>query len=777
MAYWVDINNSYSSTGAGTSVSPFSWSQFITDLADASLSTRTYYVSGTRTLSTNTTITIDSIDTSTTGASVVTINDWDGEPWRIIGDASVGIININSSYVRYLYLRGGMIQGTKSGFFSTIYCASTPSSFCDVTIDSMWINFYTSFVIRNYDDVYVYNSLLSDTNQGLVGSNPGSFGVYNSDTATIRNTILAIGAFSAPDSTNTLDNVVSTRVAFPITIGSSIDTSSSVQLDWESDPIVSSAVNLLSASNISYLTSSFDGISATGNASPALSYTWFDGTRDGVGALYFPTITVSASATPSSAAAGDTITIDINDVFTEFSASSATFNFGDSTSTTVNEPSATHVYSAVDDYSVTVSVLSKNEWYSSVSDAITVSISAGDASATFEFLDSDTSAVTTSAETYTDVLMSATIVSGDVVSYIMDWGDGTSSTYTGSDPISTIPVLTHQYISSGSLTGTISVNNRNPFNKSLNTYIRTPTTYYVDINNSYTSSGNGLLATPLNYSQFKTTIEDGGDGEFGDIFKLKGYRELTYGTDFVNSLILIADPTLSFVIDAWDLSAYGPWMISPEIYPGALTSILSFKNSTLKNGILYNRVYFDNRGVIFYLSSMKDTFVVNQGTNSRIILSPSTQLSGTPISGCDIIGSTLYCENGYRDNADQAYDINLTDSVFVGFENQVSGTYFTSATVNITNSTFTDDASSLLSGFNIGTSASSQYGWTAPTDYPFTPTNEAYGQSLDWLLLNKRALRPFSGITTPPNPGDGYDTYPGYTTGLFGNSRKDYEAP
>ena len=68
----------------------------------------------------------------------------------------------------------------------------------------------------------------------------------------------------------------------------------------------------------------------------------------------------------------------------------------------------------------------------------------------------------------------------------------------------------------------------------------------------------------------------------------------------------------------------------------------------------------------------------------------------------------------------------------------------------------------------------SQFNWTPPSDYPFTKNNDLYDKDIDYIRANKKKLKPFSGITAPPNPGYNFSAYPGYETGLFGYSRKDY---
>ena len=99
-------------------------------------------------------------------------------------------------------------------------------------------------------------------------------------------------------------------------------------------------------------------------------------------------------------------------------------------------------------------------------------------------------------------------------------------------------------------------------------------------------------------------------------------------------------------------------------------------------------------------------------------------------------------------------------------------------TLNILNSTFDNSESTITADFVVGTNTDNQFNWPTPTNYPFTLAAGAsfgYGQNLDWLSANPGKIAPFDGVTTPPNPGLNYPTYPNYPTGLFGYDRATYE--
>jgi hypothetical protein len=83
----------------------------------------------------------------------------------------------------------------------------------------------------------------------------------------------------------------------------------------------------------------------------------------------------------------------------------------------------------------------------------------------------------------------------------------------------------------------------------------------------------------------------------------------------------------------------------------------------------------------------------------------------------------------------------------------------------------------MLPNFANVVEVNNQYDWTPPTDinYPFHKSNEMYGKDINYILANKKKLKPFAGITDPPNSGYGYPDYLNYPTGLFGYLRNQYE--
>jgi hypothetical protein len=179
-------------------------------------------------------------------------------------------------------------------------------------------------------------------------------------------------------------------------------------------------------------------------------------------------------------------------------------------------------------------------------------------------------------------------------------------------------------------------------------------------------------------------------------------------------------------------------------------------------------------------------FIVYQGEYSHLIIDPyRNTLFGSDIvtSACsDIIGSTIYLSgHNWQDNfnsntysaiAQTSYNLNIIDSVMINFQKETSAD-FSAANVIMYHNTFNLSRNILSADFN-SSFASNQFSWNPPTNYPFTPDHLLYAKDINYILSHKTQLKPFPNISTPPNPGFYYDTYPNYETGLFGYSRKNY---
>ncbi|MCP4669003.1 MAG: hypothetical protein GY849_21920, partial [Deltaproteobacteria bacterium] len=306
-------------------------------------------------------------------------------------------------------------------------------------------------------------------------------------------------------------------------------------------------------------------------------------------------------------------------------------------------------------------------------------------------------------------------------------------------------------------------------NKAFRVFPFPPTTYYANINESYTDISNtGTSADPFNYDEFVSYINLNGYASASDVFKVQGYRIIEKPTSATVPWTPIqSDPVKRITIEDWNNLEYGPWMIGVTDYAASNNAILDFSYYILKNGIIYNKPYTINDndiGGTIYVTYCYNMYIVNQGDNSLFYISPDN------LNASAIKGSTIYSENGISDD-DSNYSLIIEDSVLTGF---TKNTYFTNASLYLYNNTYNQTSTTLNSDFTISITSGCQYEWTAPTNYPFTKDNDGYDETLNWLLNNKKILAPFSGINAPPNPGKNYRTYADYTTGEFGISRKDY---
>lgn len=224
------------------------------------------------------------------------------------------------------------------------------------------------------------------------------------------------------------------------------------------------------------------------------------------------------------------------------------------------------------------------------------------------------------------------------------------------------------------------------------------TQYYVDINSTYDgTTGTGTSASPFNFSQMISRITSGGAGDYHDSYNLRGSRSVqTTAVNYENWSIRV-DPSKNFMIKAWDLSAYGPWMMmcycnntTPEYNPK-----VSFAGATLMNGILYN-VPLAGIGSEIEISITYNMFINSIGTNSSIKFFPTKgkyfHLAGIDsfTNDCYLIGSTIYPENGVTDNYQSNYTVNIIDTVCKNFVIKNNGNYgnFSGCTLNMYNSGF-----------------------------------------------------------------------------------------
>lgn len=808
---WSIIDNSYSTSGTGSSLSPYNWSQFLANISLTATDERTYYLSGTRISDVDVSITLNGDYTTTIDPSS------SATPYKIICSGTNNFtINDNvTSTTNKLYIHSGFIEANQ---FSVI--RSSSSSY-QIIFGNMWIKANGYLLFENEPYYSFVNSTVRTPFWNI-------WTYYRSEISAV-NSIFDVdyitGGIGSPYQISylTTNNSVYTKETSAYSLvnaGGLIITKTNCHESWVAPNVLSASVQTISAADISYLTSGFNVISAStasGNKTTTIdggiggaTRTWYGGTRDGVGALYFPTISVSLSANnslyPLSAYSNTPVIFTINDVFTTYNATSAEYRFTDGSSpfVTTTETSASHTYLKLGKMYPWVNIYSKNNWYISQSqffgygdsDCLTILASSA-SSATFIILDSTTSASITSAYIGVPVLFSASS-NGSIFSYIYNFGDNLAVVSASSSEPITMPIVTKQYICSGTYFPAITVNkilttNEVYTNASAdNTYyqefsaVYNQRELYVDINSVYdTNTGNvGTSADPFNYNEFSACVVTSGLGYRYDIYKLKGNRDITS--------TLSADCSKNYTIDAWNQTVYGPWVFS--IQHSIITKpTLSFEGCILKNGIIYNQPYSTTGGRLI-ITNIYDTYIVNQGTNAQIMFSPYNTIECSAYHFCgtfnvvsstpyvNIIGSTLYTdwEFSFCGNINfcgqTTYSANMVDSVITGFKKLTNPSHTTSANLYIYNCTFDRAFSAISADFTVSANVDSQYSWIPPVtaSYPFLYGNQCYKQNIDWLLLNKSLLKPFSGISAVPNPGKGYDTYEGYTVGLYGNSRKDY---
>jgi len=155
--------------------------------------------------------------------------------------------------------------------------------------------------------------------------------------------------------------------------------------------------------------------------------------------------------------------------------------------------------------------------------------------------------------------------------------------------------------------------------------------------------------------------------------------------------------------------------------------------------------------------------------------SATSNLRGSGLDGT-IIG--LNVSTNFYDVEDSVF-IN-TDLQKVGIQYNAPGMY----SAVFFNSVFTQSQAAMNSYYGVEKYKdgedyyNNQFGFvcTYDTGYaalvpPFAKHDRFYGKDSKFVINNRKELWPFDGITCPANPGRNYPTYPGYTTGLFGNPR------
>jgi len=606
MATVLYVNLQSVTNGDGSSLTPYNYTQFIQSISggvpatqsNPDLGNRDYYLSGTKVISS------------------------DDETWEFSGLSD--IINIYSV----------------SGYNSPIKITFTSGvSFKNVDVGSVTFNNLMiqcqnqNFNLIGNNKLFIFKNcwVYAETNN-IVHENATNSNIqFINSNLKANYLLLSNGYLSAINSIFAVENISTTLTSDNITIDNSVFTKDltaynaysnmsigSFYENWTESSALSADISAINQNDVDYLSATWNEISSTGNS----TYTdlfWGESARDGVGALYFPYLHLVTSA--SSTSGNIPLTVNISATFsgTNTSTSLYDYNFGDgTTSAGVSSTYLEHIYTSVDIYSPSITAYSKNSWYS-VNDSIDVSAYDAVLSGAIVTLDTATSATITSAYINNSIAVSSTFISGSPTTYDVDWGDGTSS----SDVSYVDRVYSeHTYSNGGSYVIIVTLTNdaSQSTELSANTLdIEEVSTriLYVDINRSYdsTATHTGTTVDPLDYGELVDMTTSGGIGVNYDTYKLKGFREISSTSEIINTNYLAG-----YTIDAWDLSAYGPWMIvKDDNYLENET--MSFMGSSAIGGLYYNKPRVEDLvdyGSAIKISNLKNMFIVNQGLNSDI---------------------------------------------------------------------------------------------------------------------------------------------------------------
>lgn len=625
MALYVNINEDYTdSSNAGNPLDPLNWTEFLNNLSGggSAPSTETYYLSGYRNVN------IDSPNLYYVKGNSITITNWGTEPFKINNNNIT--FGFNLSGLDSFKVQNGMFES--SGAPGDIVGGYGPKGFTEnLTYDNCYFlgkEDGISISIAECANVNITNCTFSKKS----GSSDG-FVFFQSSAVNIVNSII-IGPttfYGYSDTTVSIDNCVTDSSAFTSDeyygIGSSAVTN--CQFNFSQPAALSAAISAVTSNDFSYISGGFEDISATGDTSYDDGI-WWNGTRDGIGALFFPSLSgISISASSATAVSGSDIDFILsgNDPFTVFSATSAVYNFADGYTSAVNSnDTLTHSFSSNGSFGVLATVTSRNEWYEFTTSTFTIVV--GDFIVTIVIYKNGID-ITDSSATFFDNLTFSAFTQGLAAgSYKWDFGDGTSgdsvteTKYYTSGAVFTIGL-------SGYASEDSSVSSTDTATLSISS---TSAIYFVNINSSYDVCGSnvGTSADPFNWGEFRGRVETSGD--YNDTYRLSGSRNLDYGSTS-NRNVLSVDRRKNFTIRDWDVSAYGPWVWIVEDFSVLdENSILSAGGCTLRNGIVYNKPTggFTKYGGKIILSRLYNTFVVYQGEYSRIQIDPiNNLLSGT----------------------------------------------------------------------------------------------------------------------------------------------------
>jgi hypothetical protein len=339
-------------------------------------------------------------------------------------------------------------------------------------------------------------------------------------------------------------------------------------------------------------------------------------------------------------------------------------------------------------------------------------------------------------------------------------------------------------------------------------------TYYLDLNVSASSDDGITNSTPMNLSDFIAMSKVS-----GDIFYVKGSREevilsnYTVYTDYNNPVtwkqwLGLNEPWRFYIHgSASDLNTYlngiklegGILKITlsapsskiylnssiinciVDVFPGGSSTVLSLegsdkliKGSIFKHtgsgtgGLTTQSIEFEDCIVLLYHISSPGAMNVTF-TNCAFNLNNGGIFFTVTSADSHLLTSFPTIPDWDADESDWSYYSLFSEiptppqpgnSPYTGYETDLWG----NQRLGIGNGFFG----------TIITIQNCQFDWTPPSDYPFTPNNDLYDKNIAYIIANRKKLKPFSGIASPPNPGKNYSTYPNYETGLFGFLRKDY---
>lgn len=608
MALYVNIDNSYSSSGTGVQEDPLNWTQFKSALGGTTVDFRPetdYYLSGSRLSASEKVISI---------FSAATLDKWGDEPYKISFNDYLYIIHTNNG--NFVEIKNAMIETPKFIRYQSLGYVRTNSFMYDNCYIRTNGSVLFSHWIENCDVVTIQNCTFGHyDNLGNSYKDIQFKGSY--DVRLVNNIFYGFARFF-PDASDTtyllLSNCVTNATVWTLN-------------NWDAEVVNNNQISLsfptpfsidisaVTQDDLNYLSGGFENVTISGNTSYNDGI-WWNGTRDGVGALYFPTLSGFALSSDSTTAAVDT---DINFVlsgnpFTAFSASSVVYYFDDGNTSAVNDNSViAHSFSANGGFEPFVTITTRNGWYTSTTDTITLTI--GSFAVIISIFDQNGNDVTDSSASFMDDLtLSAQVTGLEAGTFDWSFGDGTTG--------STNPISKY-YTSGGDFTVVLNTSASDDTSVSATDTATigisgTSDVYYVDINSSYDvcASNVGTSVDPFNWSEFTGRLET--SGHFNDTYRLSGSRQITAST--ADRYVLSVDKRKAFEIRDWDVSAFGPWVIIVKDFSiNDDNSILSAVGTTLRNGIIYNKPFSSpGAGGKIILTNAYDTFIVYQGDYSHI---------------------------------------------------------------------------------------------------------------------------------------------------------------